>query len=188
MSWVKQQQVWKGERLGRTGFGVLVEEACIRSSSCERLQVSPVQSCLATRILHHAANGSHLSSPFSRPNQTKPNRSFSLRALSVCLSPTFVCTLFRRHSSAAVSTCIARCCGRPFSVTYLPGTPSACPREANSIRRPGFPPQSNHPIKALLPQITSLHFRDMAPDDPFQVLHDCRPFLQVQRFPRQSCS
>jgi hypothetical protein len=152
-------------------------------NGCKSLQCSPV-SLRGYFTMQQTALTSH---PLS-PGQTKPNRSFSLRALSVCLSPTFVCTLFRRLSSAAVSTCIARCCGRPFSVTYLPATPSACPLEANSIRRPGFPPQSNHPIKTLLSQIISLHFRDMAPDDPFQVLHDCRPFLQVQRFPRQSCS
>jgi hypothetical protein len=100
MSWVKQQQVWKGERLGRTGFGVLVEEACVRSSSCERLQVSPVQSCLATRILHHAANGSHLSSPFSMLNQTEPllfsSRSQRLSLSHLCLH-TLQATQFRRR-------------------------------------------------------------------------------------------
>ena len=86
-------------------------------NGCKSLQCSPV-SLRGYFTMQQTALTSH---PLS-PCQTKPNRSFSLRALSVCLSPTFVCTLFRRHSSAAVSTCIARCCGRPFSVTYLPGT------------------------------------------------------------------
>jgi hypothetical protein len=119
--------------------------------------------------------------PFLQPNKPKRNRTAPLRALSVCLSPTFVWTQFRRLSSAALSTCIARCCGRPFSATYLPATPSACPLGANSIRRPGFPPQSNHPIKALLPQITPLHFRDIAPDNPFQVPLDCRPRCSISQ-------
>ncbi len=113
-----------------------------------------MQTCVATRILHHAAQqtASHPSSPFLRakPNQTKPSQTEPLLfALSASVSsPTFVCTLDRQLiSPAAISTCIARCSGRPFSVTHLPATPSACPLGANSIRRPGFPPQSKPPYQ-----------------------------------------
>jgi hypothetical protein len=153
------------------------------SSSSERLQV--FSSAVLSRYEDTSSCRKRPSPlfPFLQPNEPKRNRTAPLRALGVYLSPTFVWTQFRRFSSAALSTCIARCCGRPFSATYLPATPSACPLGANSIRRPGFPPQSNHPIKTLLPQITSLHFRDMAPDDPFQVPLDCRPFIQDAAFP-----
>ena len=182
MSWVKQQQVcaWAGPALvywSRKLVFVLVPVNGCTSS--------PVQSCIATRILHHAANGSYLSSPFSsQTNQSETEPLLFALSESVFLPPlSGLWTHFRRPSSTALSTCIARCCGRPFSATYLPATPSACPLGANSIRRPGFPPQSNHPIKTLLPQITPLHFRDMAPDSPFQVPLDCRPFTQDAALP-----
>lgn len=51
---------------------------------------------------------------------------------------------------------------------------------ANGIRRPGFPPHSIHPIKALLPQIETLHFKGVARMPSLRIALIDDPFTQMQ--------
>jgi hypothetical protein len=140
-----------GERLDPTGLVYWSRKLVfilVPVNGCKSLQCSPVSRRGYFIMQQNVSPPS--SSPFFRPKQSKANRAAPLRALSVCLLShlclhTGQATQSRRRLDLHCSLQWPPIQCNPFAShpVWLPAG------GANNIRRPGFPPQSIHPIKPL---------------------------------------
>ncbi len=149
---------------------------------------SPVQSCLATRILHHAGNGFHLSSPFSsQTNQSEIEPLLFALSASISLPP------LSGHSSgdsvpppsrpallvAVAARSVQPICQPPRLLArwgrIVLGA-LAFHHNQTTLSKPFYP--KSHPYTSgIWPRMT-----------PFRSLLIADHLSKMQRFPRRSCS